>query len=182
MGESIGPMHYNCPVKKKRRVIFICDSLLRGTEAPICQPDPSHRGVCCLPGARVREVARKLPGLVWLTDYYPLLVMEVGSDEMAERSPETIKRDFRAVGRFVEGSGAQTVLSSIPSVAGRKIKRNRITHMINMWLRGWCHRWNFRFFGQGQVYTALGLLATDGVQLSQRGILAHELAGLIRGL
>ena len=31
------------------------------------------------------------------------------------------------------------------------------------------------------MYTALGLMATDGVQLSQRGtrILDHELAGLI---
>ena len=51
--------------KKKRRVIVIGDSLLRGTEGPICRPDPSHREVCCLPGARVRDVAKKLPGLVW---------------------------------------------------------------------------------------------------------------------
>jgi len=84
--------------KKKRRVIFIGDSLLRGTEGPICRPDPSHREVCCLPGARVRDVARKLPGLVRPSDYYPLLVMQVGGDEIAERSPKAIKRDFRALG------------------------------------------------------------------------------------
>jgi len=40
---------------------------------------------------------------------------------------------------------------------------------------------NFGFFDHGEVYTALGLLATDGVQLSQRGnrILAHKLVRLI---
>jgi len=59
--------------KKKRRVIVIGDSLLRGTEGPICRPDPSHREVRCLPGARVRDVAKKLPGLVWPSDCYPLL-------------------------------------------------------------------------------------------------------------
>jgi len=40
---------------------------------------------------------------------------------------------------------------------------------------------DFGFFDHGEVYTALGLLATSGAQLSQRGkrILGHELAGLI---
>lgn len=39
----------------------------------------------------------------------------------------------------------------------------------------------FFFFGHGLVYTTQGLLATDGVQLSQRGkrIFFQELAGLI---
>jgi len=52
-----------------------------------------------------------------------------------------------------------------------------------MHIRKWdcCHRSNFGFFGHGEVYTAPGLLATGGTQLSQRGkiILDHELAGLI---
>jgi len=99
--------------KKIRRVIVIGDSLLRGTEGPICRPDPSHREVCCLPGARVRDDAKELPGLVRPSDYYPLLVMQVGGDEIAERSPKVIKRDFRALAQLVEGSGVQVVFSSI---------------------------------------------------------------------
>ena len=38
-------------IKKKRRVIAIRDSLLKGTEGPICRRDPLLREVCCLPGA-----------------------------------------------------------------------------------------------------------------------------------
>jgi len=76
--------------KKKRRVVVVGDSLLRGTEGPICRPDPSHREVCCLLGAQVRDVARKLPGLVWPSDYYPLLVIRVGGDKIVERSPKAI--------------------------------------------------------------------------------------------
>jgi len=114
-------------------------------------------------------------------NYYPLLVMQVGGDEITERIPKAIKRNFRALGQLVKGSGAQVVFSSIPSVAEKIIERDRRTHLINRWLRDWCHQWNFGFFDHGEVYTALGLLVTDGVQLSQRGkrILAHELAGLI---
>jgi len=73
------------------------------------------------------------------------------------------------------------VFSSVPSLAGKSTERGRRTHLINRWFRDWCSQWNFGFFDHGEIYTALGLLATDGVQLSQRGkrILAHELAGLI---
>ena len=46
--------------------------------------------------------------------------MQVGGDKIAERSPKAIKGDFRAL---VEGSGAQVVFSSIPSVAGNSTER-----------------------------------------------------------
>jgi len=124
---------------------------------------------------------KKLPGLVRRSDYYPLLVMQVGEDEITERSPKAIKRDFRALGRLVEGSGVQVVFSSIPSVAGNSTERGRKTHLVNRWLKDWCHWSNFGFFDHGEVYTAPGLLAAGGSQLSQRGkrILGHELVGLI---
>jgi len=47
------------------------------------------------------------------SDYYPLLVMQVGRDVITERSPKAIKRDLRALGRLVEGSGVQVVFSSV---------------------------------------------------------------------
>jgi len=73
------------------------------------------------------------------------------------------------------------VFSSVTSVAGKSTERNRKTHLINRWLRDWCRQWNFDFFDHGEVYMTMDLLATNGVQLSQREkrILAHKLAGLI---
>lgn len=84
---------------------MVGDSLLRGTEAPICRPDQSHREVCCLPGTQVRDINRKLPKLVRSTDYFPLLIVQMGSDEMAQRSQQTMKRDFRGLGQIVQGVG-----------------------------------------------------------------------------
>ena len=82
---------------------------------------------------------------------------------------------------MVEGSGAQMMFSSIPSVTGNSTERGRKRHLVNRWLRDWCHRLNFGFFDHREVYTTPGLLATGGTQLSQRGkrILGHELVGLI---
>lgn len=52
--------------RKKKRIIVIDDSLLRGTEGPICQAAPSHREVCCPPRAQVKDISRKRPSLVLL--------------------------------------------------------------------------------------------------------------------
>jgi len=49
--------------------------------------------------------------------------MQVAGDEIMERSPKAIKRDFRALGQLVEGSGAQVVFSLIPSMAGKNTER-----------------------------------------------------------
>jgi len=66
-------------------------------------------------------------------------------------------------------------------VAGNSTERGRKTHLVNRWLRDWCHWSNFGVFDHGEVYTAPGLMTTDRFQLYQRGktILGHELAGPI---
>ena len=84
--------------KKERRVIVVGDSHLRGTEGLICWPDPTRREVCCLPGTQVRDISRKLAGLIRPADYYPLLIVQAGSDEVANRSLRAIKNDFRGLG------------------------------------------------------------------------------------
>ena len=105
----------------------------------------------------------------------------MGGDETTACSPRVIKRDFKALGQLIRESGVQVIFSSILPVAGSNIGRNRWTQSINTWLRGWCHLQNFGFFDNRMAYTAPGLLALDGIHLSQRGkrVFAHELAGLI---
>ena len=170
--------------KKERRVIVVGDSLLRGTEGPICRPDPTCRKVCCLlscPLAQVRDISRKPPGLIRPSDYYPLLIVQSSSDEVADRSLRAIKDDFKGVGRLVDNAGIQEVFAGIPTVAGIDNAITRKTHRINTWMRGWCKHKNLGFFGHGAVYSAPGLRSADGYHLSQRGkwILAQELAGLV---
>jgi len=60
------------PIKKKRQVIVVEVSLLKGTEGPNCRADPLVKEVCCLPGALVKDVKRKFPTLVRSSDCPPL--------------------------------------------------------------------------------------------------------------
>uniref|UniRef100_A0A8B9UU32 Reverse transcriptase domain-containing protein n=1 Tax=Anas zonorhyncha TaxID=75864 RepID=A0A8B9UU32_9AVES len=121
--------------RTERRVIVVGDSLLRGTEGPICLPDPTCREVCCLPGARVRDIARKLPNLVRPSDYYPLLIIQAGSDDTEERSLKTIKRDFRGLGRLVDGAGGSTGGVFVHPYGGREGKANKSSILV-----GVCYR------------------------------------------
>jgi len=72
----------------------------------------------------VRDVARNITHLVKPSDYYdimillyyPLLFFHIGNDEVGKISSWAIKRDFRALGRLLKGSGAQVLFSSVLSV------------------------------------------------------------------
>lgn len=121
------------------------------------------------PWGLVRDIARKLPGLLHPSGYYPLLTVHAGSDEIAERSPRAVKRDFRALEWLVDGVGVQTVFSSIPSVAVRDTERTTKIHLINIWMRGWCNHSNFGFFDHEVVYSAPGPMMADGSHLFQKG-------------
>ena len=56
-------------VREGRREIVVRDSLLWGMEGSICSPDPTSRELCCLPGAHIRDIARKVLGLACPSDY-----------------------------------------------------------------------------------------------------------------
>ena len=99
---------------------MVGDSLLKGTEAPICRPDRESREVCCLPGAKVRDIAKRVPQLIRKTDYYPLLLFHVGMNDTESCNLGKIKEDFRALGKQVKNIGTQVIFSSICQFEGRE--------------------------------------------------------------
>jgi len=109
------------------------------------------------------------------------VLFHAGGDEVAVCRPRVIKRDFRALGRLVRESGAQVIFKSLLPVVGSDIGRNRQTKSVNTRLCGWCHSHSFGFFDNGMAYTAPGLLASNGRNLSQMGkrIFAQEFVRLI---
>ena len=74
------------------------------------------------PWTKVRDATERLRGLSQPSDYYPLLILQAGSDEIEKRSVRAIKRGFRALGQVVDRTGAQAVFSSVPLVAELTVK------------------------------------------------------------
>lgn len=134
----------------------------------------------------MRDINRRLPELIQPSDYYPLLVVQAGSEDINRRSIKIIKKDFKALGQSVHGTGAQVIFASVPVLAGMdeelNKERSRKAHLINRWLKDWCHRQNFGFFDHGPSSVVPSLLKSDGLHPSRESkrTIAHKLAGLIR--
>lgn len=73
-------------------------TLSRDTEVPICWPDRVSWEVCCLLEARVRVVLERVPQLVKNTDYYPLLLFHVGTNDTASHNLGRIKEEYKVLG------------------------------------------------------------------------------------
>lgn len=65
----------------------------------------------------------KVAHLVQPSGNCPLLFFQAGSEEVIRRSPSAIKREFRALGRLVNGSVARVVFVSVLPVAGINVDR-----------------------------------------------------------
>lgn len=79
-------------------VVVVGDSLLGGTESPIHQPVPSHREVCCLPGAQVQENTRSSLSLSNPLIITPLMIAQPVYDEVDKKGTIAIKNYFKALG------------------------------------------------------------------------------------
>ena len=85
----------------------------------------------CLPVAWLKDLTRKCSDLVHPSDYYPLLIAQPGSDEVAHRSLQTIKKDFRVLGQLNESVGTQFVFYPTTSGVARDMecaRKTQVTH------------------------------------------------------
>lgn len=71
--------------------------------------------------------------------YYPLLVVQFGSDDVDKKGARVIKKDCKALGGLVDRTGVQAAFCSVPSAAEMNDERNRQTHITNKWFKGYCH-------------------------------------------
>lgn len=68
LGETAPTAHTkNC--KRKQPLLVVGESLLKGTEAPVCQPDIQSGEAGCFLGAKIRDVTERLSQLVRTTYY-----------------------------------------------------------------------------------------------------------------
>lgn len=123
---------------------FLCPHTMMGTEGPRCKLDPFLRDICCLGLSYWCEEKASYTGTAsdWWIFIEDLLIVHIGRDEVATRSPRANKGDSGALGGLVKGSGAQGAFCSIPAAAGKSKGRNRKRQHINTLSRAWCHQQN----------------------------------------
>uniref|UniRef100_A0A803THE0 SGNH hydrolase-type esterase domain-containing protein n=1 Tax=Anolis carolinensis TaxID=28377 RepID=A0A803THE0_ANOCA len=176
-------LHKRDPVNPQRKqVLVVGDSLLRGTEAIISRPDGMARETCCLPGAKIHHITQRLSRL--LKPHHPphLMLIHVGTNDTARHTFQKITNDFRALGTKLKLYNVHVIFSSLLPVVGHGSTRAGKIVQVNNWLRKWCQEEHFGFLDHGLLFQEDGLLASDGVHLTQVGkhLFAHRLTNLIR--
>lgn len=84
----------------------------------------THSGeMCCLLRAPIGDITERLPSLVRSTDYYPLLLFQVGTSNMTRSSLRSIQKDYKALEAVVRDSGGQVAFLSIPVVKGKGFEK-----------------------------------------------------------
>lgn len=161
---------------KKRNAVVIGDSIVRGTDRRFCEPDRYTRMVCCLPGARVRDVSNRVQSILRGEGEQPDVLIHVGTNDIDKKREEVLKRDYRELGWKLRDRTSRVVISGllpVPSASGDKNGRIR---RMNAWLRGWCRRQGFRFLDHWELFWGRhDLYRKDGLHLNPKG--ANILAG-----
>ena len=92
-------------------MIVVGDSMWRGLEATISQPDLSSGEVFCMSRIWIQDVVERLPKLVQTSNCYLLLFFHVTTNDTARSNLESIKTDYRALEVIVRDTGAQVLFS-----------------------------------------------------------------------
>ncbi|XP_075753428.1 uncharacterized protein LOC142818324 [Pelodiscus sinensis] len=137
----------NRTVTRKRQVYVIWDSLLRRIDRPVTRADPENRRVCCLPGAKIRDVELKLKRILKGAGKNPLIILHVGTNDTARFSLERIKGDYARLGRTLKEMEAQVIFSGILPVPREGQQRCNRIMMLNSWLRQRCYKEGFGMYG-----------------------------------
>ena len=168
--------------RRKQRVILMGESLLQGTEAPLCQPGLSCREVCCLPGAQVWDVVEGLLKLASPQPTTPCCYSLWAQTILLGETWRVSKVITELCGKVVKGLGAQVVLSSILLVRAKGVRRRAPIMQVNIWLWNWSWWQGFRSYNHGTLFADEPLLRRGGIALTKRGkvTFASRMADLVR--
>lgn len=114
------PAAHSGYLKKKWWVLVVGNSQLRVTEAPVCWPDRESHEVYCLLGAKIWNIAKRVPQLVRSTGYYLLLLIHVGTNDTSGHNLGRIKEDYKSLEVQVKNIGTQVMFSFILPDGGKE--------------------------------------------------------------
>ncbi|KAM7180663.1 uncharacterized protein RBU57_017009 [Macrochelys suwanniensis] len=163
--EVTGDRPENRTITRKRQVFMIGDSLLRRIDRPVTRADPENRRVCCLLGAKIRDVDLRLKRILTGAGKNPLTVLHVGTNDTARFSLEHIKGDYARLGKTLKEIEAQVIFSGILPVPREGQQRCDKIMIINRWLKLWCYKEGFGMYGHWEAFMDRGAVLSGWTTL-----------------
>ena len=141
---------------RKRELVIVGYSILRGVDSIVCARDKGSRTVCCLPGAQVGDILDRVDKLLARAGRDPVVMVHVGTNDIGKGRFEVLQEKFVDLAEKIRSRTSKVVFSRILPVPRASRGKQSFIWRFNTWQR------NF-FMGRGvQVYGALGLLLGQG--------------------
>jgi len=131
------------PWKKIQRILLTGDSLLWGTEAPICHTDNFSRDICCLSGAHISDNKKRWLYLTEQDYSCPVFLIQVGSQEAVTRKPKILWKTLHPLeGHWRDQSTSVGLLNhSSWQLEPRKKEENGSGEWLAVWIVSWSRLW-----------------------------------------
>lgn len=139
------PSILNSATKKVLWVIVIGVSLLWQVEAPICQPDLISIEACCISGAHIRNITKRLPSFVQSTDNYP------HGHQLLSGASQSCHEGLQNPLSNCKVLFKHTVFSLILPVKGKGFERAIWIWQISACLQDWCYSQGFGFLDHSSL-------------------------------
>ena len=123
--------------RDENRALVLGDSIVRGADRRFCGADRESRMVCCLPGARVRDISNGVQAILEKEGMNPDVVLHVGTHDVGRMSEGVLLREFRELGVKLKGRSSRVTISGLLPVPRASEAKNRMIMQINTRLRAW---------------------------------------------
>lgn len=158
---------------KKRELLIVGDSIVRGVDSIVCSRDKESRTVCCLPGAQVGDLLENADKLLARAGRDPVVMVHVGTNDIGKGRFEVLQDKFVELAGKLRGRTSKVVFSGILPVPRASRGKQHFIWRFNTWLQTFCRKEGHRFMGHWDYFWDRGdLYKRDGLHLNRRGTFA----------
>uniref|UniRef100_A0A4W3JQX2 SGNH hydrolase-type esterase domain-containing protein n=1 Tax=Callorhinchus milii TaxID=7868 RepID=A0A4W3JQX2_CALMI len=168
--EEDGQTDPSTPVQEVKNVILIGDETVGRTDTVFCSRSRKIRKLCCLPGARVKDVTAGLEINLRHEGEDPIVMVHIGTNDIGRTSRDELRSAFRELGIKLRNRTSKVMISGLLPEPGANWYRQKKIIDLNAWLKEWCGEQEFQFMGHWHEYWGRWeLFQRNGLHLNSAG-------------
>ncbi|XDV25380.1 hypothetical protein PO909_029304, partial [Leuciscus waleckii] len=153
----------------ERDAVIIGDSIVRHVHATLGKSKVhSH----CFPGARVSEIAARVPEILNGDERVGTVVLHAGVNDIRLRQTEILKKDFRNLIDTVRSTSPETTIIVSGPLPTYRLGHEKFSRLfaLNEWLMSWCNEQKLLFVNNWNLFWERPrLFRADGLHPSRFG-------------
>ncbi|CAM4659969.1 unnamed protein product [Leuciscus chuanchicus] len=153
----------------ERDAVIIGDSIVRHVHATLGKSKvQSH----CFPGARVSEIAARVPEILNGDELVGTVVLHAGVNDIRLRQTEILKKDFRNLIDTVRSTSPETTIIVSGPLPTYRLGHEKFSRLfaLNEWLMSWCNEQKLLFVNNWNLFWERPrLFRADGLHPSRFG-------------